>query len=218
VTRSRASVLAQRAGGRLQGALWPESRAALRTPVALDPPPPHAFAAFGGGSWVVPPARVIGPELVEIGAGVILMEHCEIWAERGGSANGTGSPLVHIGDGTRFARFVTIWATTGVHIGARVSTSDYVAIVDCWRRPRASGTGPPPPAGSPVVVHDGAYLGCGSVIGPGVTVGEGAFVGEGAVVMDDVPAHAVVYGNPARLTSRWSRGAGWEGDMFGQRA
>lgn len=44
-----------------------------------------------------------------------------------------------------------------------------------------------------------ATIGMGAIIGPGVTVGEGALVGMGAVVIDDVPAGAVVVGNPARV-------------------
>ena len=34
---------------------------------------------------------------------------------------------------------------------------------------------------------------------PGIEIGEEAFVGAGAVVTEDVPARAVVVGNPARL-------------------
>jgi UDP-2-acetamido-3-amino-2,3-dideoxy-glucuronate N-acetyltransferase len=45
----------------------------------------------------------------------------------------------------------------------------------------------------------GASIGAGAVILPGVTIGEGAMVGAGAVVTKDVPANAVVVGNPARI-------------------
>ena len=34
---------------------------------------------------------------------------------------------------------------------------------------------------------------------PGVTIGEGAVVAAGAVVVKDVPAYAIVGGNPAKL-------------------
>lgn len=48
-------------------------------------------------------------------------------------------------------------------------------------------------------VRRGASIGGGAVILPGVTIGEWAMVGAGAVVRGDVPAGAVVVGNPARL-------------------
>jgi UDP-3-O-[3-hydroxymyristoyl] glucosamine N-acyltransferase len=51
---------------------------------------------------------------------------------------------------------------------------------------------------SPILIGRGASLGAGAVVLPGVTVGEWALVGAGAVVTRDVPAHALVYGNPAR--------------------
>lgn len=51
----------------------------------------------------------------------------------------------------------------------------------------------------PTRVRAGASLGAGAVILPGVTIGEFAMVGAGAVVSQDVPAYALVFGNPARL-------------------
>ena len=50
-----------------------------------------------------------------------------------------------------------------------------------------------------VSVKDGVDLGAAAVILPGVSIGEGAVVGAGAVVVHDVPAYAVVAGNPARV-------------------
>ncbi len=48
-------------------------------------------------------------------------------------------------------------------------------------------------------VRRGASIGAGAVILPGLTIGERAMVGAGAVVTKDVPDHAVVVGNPARV-------------------
>jgi acetyltransferase-like isoleucine patch superfamily enzyme len=42
-------------------------------------------------------------------------------------------------------------------------------------------------------------VGVGAVLCPAVEVGAEAFVGAGAVVVKDVPAGAVVVGNPARV-------------------
>ena len=51
----------------------------------------------------------------------------------------------------------------------------------------------------PTVVKRGASIGSGSTILSKVTVGENAIVGAGSVVTGDVPANAIVAGNPARL-------------------
>ena len=47
-------------------------------------------------------------------------------------------------------------------------------------------------------IRRGARIGGAAVLLPGIEVGEEAFVGAGAVVTKDVPAKAVVVGNPAR--------------------
>jgi acetyltransferase-like isoleucine patch superfamily enzyme len=47
-------------------------------------------------------------------------------------------------------------------------------------------------------IRRGARIGGGAVLLPGIVIGEEAFVGAGAVVLGDVPARAVVVGNPAR--------------------
>jgi acetyltransferase-like isoleucine patch superfamily enzyme len=47
-------------------------------------------------------------------------------------------------------------------------------------------------------IRRGARIGGGAVLLPGIEVGEEAFVGAGAVVLSDIPARALVVGNPAR--------------------
>lgn len=51
----------------------------------------------------------------------------------------------------------------------------------------------------PTVIKKGAAIGSSATILCGVTIGEGALVGAGSVVTRDVPAGAVVVGNPARM-------------------
>jgi acetyltransferase-like isoleucine patch superfamily enzyme len=49
------------------------------------------------------------------------------------------------------------------------------------------------------LVRKGASIGSGATILSNVTIGEYAIVGAGSVVTRDVPAHAIVAGNPARV-------------------
>jgi UDP-2-acetamido-3-amino-2,3-dideoxy-glucuronate N-acetyltransferase len=49
------------------------------------------------------------------------------------------------------------------------------------------------------VVRQGASVGANATVLPGVVIGERAMVGAGAVVTRDVPANAIVTGNPARV-------------------
>jgi acetyltransferase-like isoleucine patch superfamily enzyme len=49
------------------------------------------------------------------------------------------------------------------------------------------------------VVKKGASVGSGSTILANVTVGENSIIGAGSVVTKDVPANAIVAGNPARV-------------------
>jgi UDP-2-acetamido-3-amino-2,3-dideoxy-glucuronate N-acetyltransferase len=51
-------------------------------------------------------------------------------------------------------------------------------------------------------VRRGVSIGANATIGPGLTLGEFSMVGMGSVVTRDVPPHALVLGNPARV-------AGW---------
>ncbi len=52
---------------------------------------------------------------------------------------------------------------------------------------------------TPTLVRYGASIGAGAVIVCGVTIGMFALIGAGSVVTKDVPAHALVFGNPARM-------------------
>lgn len=50
----------------------------------------------------------------------------------------------------------------------------------------------------PTLVRRGSSIGANATIVCGTTIGEGAFVGAGSVVASNVPAYALVVGNPAR--------------------
>lgn len=52
--------------------------------------------------------------------------------------------------------------------------------------------------GVPVIGHR-VDIGCGAILLGAIRIGDGAVIGAGAVVLHDVPAGAVVAGNPAKV-------------------
>jgi UDP-2-acetamido-3-amino-2,3-dideoxy-glucuronate N-acetyltransferase len=51
----------------------------------------------------------------------------------------------------------------------------------------------------PTLVKQGASIGSGATLLCGITIGENAMIGAGSMVTKDVPAGAIVAGNPARI-------------------
>jgi UDP-2-acetamido-3-amino-2,3-dideoxy-glucuronate N-acetyltransferase len=99
-----------------------------------------------------------------------------------------------VGAGTRIQSHTSVW--DGVELGEDVFVGP-AAVFTNVRHPRAAF--PRAPNWDRTVVEDGASIGAGAVLVAPVRVGRCAMVGAGAVVTRDVPAHAVVAGNPARI-------------------
>jgi len=154
--------------------------------------------------------RARGGGRVAIGAASLV--HCRVEFD-------TSAGQVTIGDRC-FVGASLLVCHSGIHIGNDVIISWGVTIVDHdshsldprqrrhdvdnWRRGHKDWTGV---AVAPVQIGDGAWIGFGASILKGVRVGAGAVVGACAVVTRDVPANAVVVGNPARVVRATAGGA-----------
>ncbi len=136
---------------------------------------------------------------------------------------------VEIGEGTRIWHFVHVrkgarigsgcnigkgvYIDAGVKIGNNVKIQNFVSVYrgvtiedDVFLGPHATLTNDLYPRAFnesweivPTLIKKGASIGANATIVCGVTIGEYAMVGAGAVVTKDVPPHALVYGNPARI-------------------
>jgi putative colanic acid biosynthesis acetyltransferase WcaF len=104
--------------------------------------------------------------------------------------------LLSVGERSTIAWGVRIYNLGRVSIGGRVVISQGAHL--------CAGTHDYETVDFPLVkkeitVEDDVWIAADAFIGPGVTVGRGAVVGARAVVVADVPAYAVMAGNPARV-------------------
>ena len=133
-----------------------------------------------------------------------------------------------IGEGTRIWAFVNVqngvligkncnicdhcFIEKGVVVGDNVTVKNGVSVYDGVTLEDSVFVGPNatfvndrrPRSRNPhwklekALVKKGATIGANATIMCGVTIGAYAIVGAGAVVVKDVPAHAILVGNPAR--------------------
>src|SRR5262245_34596204 len=145
--------------------------------------------------------------------GLVLGDRVRVYTWTAFSVEPSG--LVVVGDDSTLVGAVFMCAES-ITIGERVIVSYNVTLADCDFHPRdpdlrlrdAVASSPfgnradrPPLVARPVVIEDDAWVGIGAIVLKGVRVGRGARVGAGAVVTADVPAGALVEGNPARLVA-----------------
>lgn len=114
---------------------------------------------------------------------------------------------VFIDKNVKIGNYVKIQNNNSIYEGVILEDGVFVGTNVCFtndKYPRAINKD-----GSPVTTKDwilektivkrGASIGAGAIILCGVTIGEWAMVGAGAVVIHDVPAGAIVAGNPAKI-------------------
>ena len=128
-----------------------------------------------------------------IQAGAIIGENCSIGQN------------VNIGNNVKIGNYVKIQNNVSIYEG--VELEDYVfcgpsMVFTNIKVPRSEF----PQKGSKyytkTLVKRSASIGANATIVCGVTIGEYAMIGSGAVVTKDVPAYALVVGNPGRIVGK----------------
>ena len=156
------------------------------------------FHSFGRRSVLELPIRIIGAGRIDVGNDVYIGAGSCLQTLGDAQTN----PALVVGDGTSIAGAAVLSAATQVQLGRRVLLARNVYIADhqhafddASRAVLDQGI----TRVAPVTIGDGAWLGQNVVVGPGVSIGEGAVIGANSVVLDDVPAHCVAVGAPARV-------------------
>jgi len=190
----------------------------------------HPRVEWGGehtlGPFVIigepPKGRAEGELATVMGAGAVIRSHTVIYAgNRIGTNFQTGHHVlvreeneigddVSIGSGSIVEHHVRIGHRVRLHSNVFVPEFSVLGD-DCWLGPNVVLTNAKYPR-SPRVkeqlvgphIESGAKIGANATILPGLRIGRDALVGAGAVVTKDVPAGAVVAGNPARVIKRLS--------------
>lgn len=106
------------------------------------------------------------------------------------------SPRVRIGNNVKIQNNVSVYE--GVELEDDVFCGPSMVFTNV-NTPRSAVPRNKPEDYAKTLVKRGASIGANATIVCGNTIGEYAFVGAGSVVTRDVPAYALVFGNPARV-------------------
>ncbi len=179
--------------------------------------PPDAVVGLFAILGEPPRGAAPGDLPLVLGAGCVIRSHTVIYA---GSSIGAGFQTGHhvmireqnqigahvsIGTSSIIEHHVTVHDHVRIH--SRVFVPEYSILESgCWLGPGVMITNARYPLSRGVKerlkgahVQSGAKVGANATLLPGVVIGANALVGAGAVVTKDVPAGAIVAGNPARV-------------------
>lgn len=143
-----------------------------------------------------------------IGEGTSIWQYCVILAGASIGANCNICSHVFIENDVIIGDRVTVKCGVQLWDGMRVENDVFIG-------PNATFTNDPLPRSrkrpdifSETVIRAGASIGANATVLPGLSIGRNAMVAAGSVVTRDVPAHAIVKGNPARITGYMHKASG----------
>lgn len=153
------------------------------------------FKKCGSDVKIYPLARIIRPEVIEIG------DHSMI----------DDFSFINGGKGTIIGRYVHIASFVSVIGGGELFLGDYSVLAcgariltgtDTYNSGKRMSTALPPDQRSVVVgktvIERDAFVGTNAVVHPNVTIGEGAIIGSCSLVLKDVEPWTINVGCPCR--------------------
>ncbi len=129
---------------------------------------------------------------LHIGHGALVREQCRFGANVSVGSHTIVEHQVELGDGVRLHSRCFVPEFSVLEAGVWLGPGVTVTNAKFPNRPDTKDN----LAG--VTLRAGATVGAAAVLLPGIEIGAGALIGAGAVVTKDVPAGAVIVGNPGR--------------------
>jgi len=136
-----------------------------------------------------------------VGAGSRIWHFTHVSAEAVLGENCSLGQNVFVADGVTLGRNVKVQNNVSLYTGVQCEDDVFLGpsvVFTNVRNPRSAVPRHDDAHYLPTVLERGATIGANSTIVCGARLGRYAFVGAGSVVTHDVPAFALVYGNPAR--------------------
>lgn len=156
------------------------------------------FDGFGRRSVLALPCRLEGTKQITIGAGVWLGPNS--WLQC--VSENDDIPRLQVGNRVHASGALVLSCAREIVVeddvlfARNVYVSDHIHGYDDPDRPiHEQGIAKQ----AAVRIEQGAWLGQNVVVCPGVTIGRGSVIGAGSLVNQDVPAHCVAVGAPARV-------------------
>ena len=150
-------------------------------------------------SWYRHPNALVESDQIGVGTRVWAFAHILPGAKIGENCNICDGVFVEgkavVGDRVTVKCGVQLWD------GVELEDDVFVGPNATFTNDRFPRSREYPEAFLKTVVRQGASIGANATILPGLTIGKRAMVGAGAVVTKNVPANAVVVGNPATICS-----------------
>ena len=162
------------------------------------------FKSVGTGVYFPESFDVKNPKYISIGDNFSSLRdlRLEAWDSYMGDRF---SPQITIGNNVCLNADVHIGCINKIVIGNNVLMASRIYISDhshgevTWKEIAISPVQRKLYSKGPVIIGDNVWIGENVSILPGITIGTNAIIGANAVVTHDVPANAVVGGNPARI-------------------
>jgi maltose O-acetyltransferase len=138
------------------------------------------LATVGEGVWIEPPFFCDYGRHISIGADTFVNANCVF----------LDSALIRIGANVLIAPGVQLLtATHPLDAGDRIVPP----------AEREDGMGPFRTHAQPIIIGDNVWIGAGTIVGPGVTIGNNTTIGAGSLVLTDIPANCLAFGQPCKV-------------------